>query len=77
MAAVAHRVTGDGTHQIGVKVDGAFVPFTSMDADRVAALVENENNRTATDDHDTAPPGEKPAGRRATGKHSTSGRRDG
>ena len=39
--AVEHRVTEDGTHQLGVRVDGAFVPFTQLSPERVAALVEN------------------------------------
>lgn len=53
MASVTHRVTEDGTHEIGVKDKGVFVVFASLDAARHAQLAEAEVNRGG---------GEKPGG---------------
>jgi len=50
VASVAHRVTEDGTHQIGVKTNGVFVPFVSLAAYRVAQLVEAAENTAETED---------------------------
>jgi hypothetical protein len=45
MANVEHRVTEDGTHEIVVSVDGYYVPFARLDANRVEQLVENAAGR--------------------------------
>jgi hypothetical protein len=38
-----------GRHELGVKVNGSFVPFATLDDARVAQLVENEGSTVDTD----------------------------
>lgn len=45
MAALSHRVTDNGDHEIIVVVDGANVPLVRVPADRVASLADNAKNR--------------------------------
>lgn len=45
MATVKHEVSEDGTHAIGVEVDGVFVPFASHSGARIEQLVENAKTR--------------------------------
>lgn len=40
MPAVEHVEHSDGSHSVGVKIEGVHVPFASLDAPRVAQLVE-------------------------------------
>jgi hypothetical protein len=53
MADVTHRVTDDGTHQIGIEDDGVFVPFATLDEARFNQLKqagENEPGREAAEE---------------------------
>ena len=45
--SVTYRVTGDGWHEIGTTIEGAFVPFARLSADRVRSLVEREEDLAA------------------------------
>ncbi len=49
---VEHVVDADGTHHIGVKVDGSFVPFVSVAAYRVEQLRESAANTSEPDNDD-------------------------
>jgi hypothetical protein len=45
VGTVSHRIRDDGTHEIGVTIDKAFVPFAEHSEARVAQLVENATQR--------------------------------
>lgn len=42
---VEHVALPDGGHSIGLTLEGVFVPFVTLDSYRVAALVENAQDR--------------------------------
>lgn len=44
MASVEHVEHADGSHSVGVTVDGVHVPFVTLSAARVGQLVENGKN---------------------------------
>jgi hypothetical protein len=50
MASVTHVENADGSHSLGVKLDGKFVPFVTVPADRVTQLVAQ-----AADDEGNGP----------------------
>jgi hypothetical protein len=56
VATVTHRQRDDGTHEIGVRIGGAFVPFAALSEARVAQLVENAEQR-AESETETEPNG--------------------
>lgn len=41
MATVKHAEHPDGSHSIGVELDGRYVPFATLDAARVAQLADS------------------------------------
>ena len=47
--AVTHEVLPDGSHAIGVTVNGAFVPFVKMEGAYVQSLVTAYNSSEAKD----------------------------
>ena len=49
---VEHVAGDDGSHSIGVTIDGYFVPFVTMDKWRAAQLVENAADRAGDLTHD-------------------------
>jgi len=42
MATVKHVEHDDGTHSIGVELDGRYVPFATLDPARVEQLASSE-----------------------------------
>lgn len=65
MGSVVHVQHGDGSHSIGVEIDGVYVPFAGVTGARVQHLqdrahdlgkrLENENDQAAKDAHDQLP----------------------
>lgn len=49
MASVSHVENADGSHSLGVKLDGVFVPLVTVPAERVKQLVA-EGKRSASDE---------------------------
>lgn len=51
---VLHAAGPDGSHSIGVTIDGYYIAFVTLDAARTAQLVENAADRAGdlTDDDD-------------------------
>lgn len=46
---VSHQVNADGTHSIGVTLDGVFVPFATLEGAYVKSLADAYNSPEAKD----------------------------
>lgn len=77
MASVVHVAHGDGTHSIGVELDGVYVPFASVTKARVAHLqdrahdlnkrLEAGTDQAASDANDALPISAKAASKSKSG----------
>ena len=53
MAAVTHVENADGSHSLGVKINGKYVPLVTVPAERVGQLVYEA--QAAPDTEETEP----------------------